>query len=191
MPQWGELHRSVKWKWKCGVLGNSLYVIYKYIYIKSIYLAVPDLCCGMQTLSCALWDPWLGTEPRPPALGVWSHSHWTTRKAPLGDSRVYLLALLEDHRTNTDWLYLILRGRYDYCAQPGDVTESRTMPGEGGSPAVWIKEGPTPVFFQYKQDLLGGLSWNINQNSIYLFTDTYSVCPSMRSVCRRKIESYF
>ena len=104
MPQWGELHRSVKWKWKCGVLGNSLYVIYKYIYIKSIYLAVPDLCCGMQTLSCALWDPWLGTEPRPPALGVWSHSHWTTRKAPLGDSRVYLLALLEDHRTNTDWL---------------------------------------------------------------------------------------
>ena len=30
------------------------------------------------------------------------------------------------------------------------------MPGEGGSPALWIKEGPTPVFFQYKQDLLGG-----------------------------------
>ena len=168
---------------------------------------MPDLCCGMRTLSCGLWDPWLGTEPRPPALGVWSPGHRTTRKAPLGNSRFYLLALLEDHRTNTDWLYLILRGRYNYCAQPGYVTESRTMPGEGGSPAVWIKEGPTPVFFQYKQDLLGGfvlfcfvsrvrkvlggLSWNINQNNMYLFTDTYSVCPSTCSVCRRKIESYF
>ena len=39
------------------------------------YLAVPGLCCGM-------WDqvPLPGIEPRPPALGVWSLSHWTPRE---------------------------------------------------------------------------------------------------------------
>ena len=26
--------------------------------------------------------PWPGIEPRPPALGVWSRSHWTTREVP-------------------------------------------------------------------------------------------------------------
>ena len=36
-------------------------------------------------LSCALWDPvpWPGIEPRPPALGVCSLSHWTTREVPI------------------------------------------------------------------------------------------------------------
>ena len=44
---------------------------------KKIYLTVPGLSCGM-------WDlvPWPGIEPRPPALGVWSLSHWTTREVP-------------------------------------------------------------------------------------------------------------
>ena len=33
--------------------------------------------------SCRTWDlvPWPGTEPRPPALGTWSFSDWTTRKS--------------------------------------------------------------------------------------------------------------
>ena len=32
--------------------------------------------------SCGVWDlvPWPGIEPRPPALGVWSLSRWTTRE---------------------------------------------------------------------------------------------------------------
>ena len=35
---------------------------------------------GMQTLSCSMWGlvPQLGIEPRPPALGTQSLSHWTT-----------------------------------------------------------------------------------------------------------------
>ena len=48
------------------------------------FLAV---ACGifsrsMRTLSCSLWDlvPWPGVEPRPPALEVWSLSHWSTRE---------------------------------------------------------------------------------------------------------------
>ena len=46
------------------------------------------LSCSMQTFSCGTWDlvPWPGIEPRLPALGVQSLSHWTTREVPfLGD----------------------------------------------------------------------------------------------------------
>ena len=44
---------------------------------KFIYLA-------MLGLSCSMWDlvSWPGIEPRPPALGVWSLSCWTTREVP-------------------------------------------------------------------------------------------------------------
>ena len=37
------------------------------------------------TLSYIMWDlvPWPGTEPTPPALGVWSLSPWNTREVPL------------------------------------------------------------------------------------------------------------
>ena len=40
-----------------------------------IYLAALSLSCGT-------WDlvSWPGTEPGPPALGVWSFSHWSTRE---------------------------------------------------------------------------------------------------------------
>ena len=36
--------------------------------------------CGTWTLSCGMWDlvPWPRMEPRSPALGAWSLSHWTT-----------------------------------------------------------------------------------------------------------------
>ena len=42
-----------------------------------IYLAAPGL-------SCSMWDlvPWPENEPRPPALGAWSLSHWTTSEVP-------------------------------------------------------------------------------------------------------------
>ena len=43
-------------------------------------------------LSCAMWDlvPRPGIKPRPPALGVWSLSHWTTREAPQGSGFFFL-----------------------------------------------------------------------------------------------------
>ena len=42
------------------------------------------LGCRMQTISCSLWDPvpWPWIEPRPPALGVQSLSHCTTKEVP-------------------------------------------------------------------------------------------------------------
>ena len=41
-----------------------------------------NFSCSMQTLSCSMWAlvPWLGIEPRPPALGEWSLSPRTTKK---------------------------------------------------------------------------------------------------------------
>ena len=50
----------------------------KYVFKKHIYLNV----CG---LSCSMWDlvPWPGIEPRPPTLGAWSLSHWTTMEVPI------------------------------------------------------------------------------------------------------------
>ena len=40
-----------------------------------LFLAVPR----------GMWDlPQPGIEPVPPALGAWSHNHWTTREVPYG-----------------------------------------------------------------------------------------------------------
>ena len=40
----------------------------------------------MPTLSCSMWDLLIvscpGIEPKAPALGAWSLSHWTTREVP-------------------------------------------------------------------------------------------------------------
>ena len=38
---------------------------------------------------CSMWDlvPWPGIELRPPALGAWSLSHWTTREVPISGFR--------------------------------------------------------------------------------------------------------
>ena len=47
-----------------------------------IYLAASGLSCGMQTHSCSLCTlvPQPESEPRAPALGVQSLSHWATRE---------------------------------------------------------------------------------------------------------------
>ena len=67
--------------WHCPFIllprGDSLtpFFFKKIIFI---YLSVLGLSCG-------IWDlvsrP--GIEPRPPALGTWSLSHWATREVPL------------------------------------------------------------------------------------------------------------
>ena len=52
------------------------FFFFKYLFL-FIYLAV-------LSLSCSIWDvvPQPGNELRPPALGAWSLSHWTTKKVP-------------------------------------------------------------------------------------------------------------
>ena len=48
------------------------------------YVACKSFSYSLQTLSCGMWDlvPHPGIKPRPPALGVWSFTHWTTREKP-------------------------------------------------------------------------------------------------------------
>ena len=57
------------------------------------------LCCGMQVFSCSMRNlvPWPGIEPRPPALGAQSHSHWTTREAPLTIFSVQFTGIKHNH----------------------------------------------------------------------------------------------
>ena len=42
------------------------------------------ICLSALGLSCGMWElvPQPGIKPGPPALGVWSLSHWTTREVP-------------------------------------------------------------------------------------------------------------
>ena len=57
-------------------LSLSSFSVSLFLNIYFYFLAVLGLSCGLQDLV-----PWLGLEPRPPALGAWRLSHWTTRKA--------------------------------------------------------------------------------------------------------------
>ena len=59
---------------KNGNTANHITFLKKYLFI---YLAAPHLRCSMQDLV-----PWPGIEPGPPAMGVRSLNHWTTRKSP-------------------------------------------------------------------------------------------------------------
>ena len=45
-------------------------------------MAAPGLSCGTGDLHCSMQAlvPQPEIEPRPPALGVWSLTHWTTRE---------------------------------------------------------------------------------------------------------------
>ena len=64
-----------------------------------------ELCgifsCSREALSYEMWDlvPWPGIEPQPPALGVRSLSHWTTREVP------DYIFLLKFHKYLQNWCY--------------------------------------------------------------------------------------
>ena len=74
-------------------LNKTTLVIYKHIKIciwlcRVLFAAAGSLLfteaceifsCGMQTLSCGMWDlvPWPKMEPWPSASGVQGLSHWT------------------------------------------------------------------------------------------------------------------
>ena len=64
---------------------GSAFSFFKKFILKFIYLAVPGLSCGMQTLSCCMCDlvPGPGIKPRPPVLGAQSLRHWTMREIPV------------------------------------------------------------------------------------------------------------
>ena len=80
------LHQSLRVtgcvvRWPIVFLKNT----YSFIWLCwTLVAACRIFSCGMQTLSCGMWDlvPWSGSEPGPPALGAQSLSNWTTREVP-------------------------------------------------------------------------------------------------------------
>ena len=62
-----------------GSKGYVLFLKYLFIYLSALGLSFStrDLCCSMRDLV-----PLPGVEPRPPALGARSLSHWTTKEVP-------------------------------------------------------------------------------------------------------------
>ena len=88
-----------------------LFFLKKYLFIwlhwvliagSSIFVALCGIfSCSRGTLSYEMWDlvPWPGIEPQPPALGVRSLSHWTTREVP------DYIFLLKFHKYLWNWCY--------------------------------------------------------------------------------------
>ena len=62
-----------------------IYLIYWVFNKYFIYLAALGLSFGIPILSWGMWDlvPWLGIEPRSPALGAWTLNHWTSEEVPI------------------------------------------------------------------------------------------------------------
>ena len=58
---------------------------------------------------CSMCDlvPWPGIEPRPPALGAWSLSHWTTGEV-LKQISLLLFPTLSDDSAICSWLFPLL-----------------------------------------------------------------------------------
>ena len=79
---------------------------FKIFSIKCLFIYLTAL-----SLSCSMWDlvPWPGIEPRSPALGAWSLSHWTTMEVPrtrLFYKSHFLLLVgknLNDNQRNCIW----------------------------------------------------------------------------------------
>ena len=61
-----------------------------------------DLCCGM-------WDlvPWPGIKPEPPALGVRSLSHWTTREVPVLTSWCNIFSYFSEYISDGSYFFLL------------------------------------------------------------------------------------
>lgn len=73
--EWGN-KRSVAndregMQWKSNKMFISIFFFFSF----KCRLTVPDVSWGMQDLV-----PWAGIDSRPPALGVWNLSQWTTRQ---------------------------------------------------------------------------------------------------------------
>ena len=80
----------------------------------------------MLGLSCGMHDlvPWLGMESGPPALGVQSLGHWTTREVPETIFFVLMSYTLDAHMFSSftykwgmSWLFRILQDLTSECSK--------------------------------------------------------------------------
>ena len=62
---------------------ESLFYLFNWLHhVLVVAHGIFNLCCGILTLSCGMWDllPWPVIEPGPPAWGGQSLNHWITMK---------------------------------------------------------------------------------------------------------------
>ena len=84
-----------------SIFQSLFYFLKFYIYL----LVVPGFSCGMQTLTCSMWDliPWPGIKPMSPCIWSWSLSHWTTREVPIFQSlNKYFFCKNKPHYSKND-----------------------------------------------------------------------------------------
>ena len=65
--------------------------------------------CQCWVLSCSMWDlvPWPKTKPRPPAVGAWSLSWWTTREVPKIFFKIFNFSLsFDSHLLKFSLIYM-------------------------------------------------------------------------------------
>ena len=68
-----------------SILFYFILIFYLFIWLHQVLVSALGIFSWIiQALSCCMWDLvlWLGIEPGPPALGVQSFSHRTTREIP-------------------------------------------------------------------------------------------------------------
>ena len=86
--------QRVRHNWATNTFIFQFHNLLSYSFLKKIFIYLAELGlsrvrgifgCGLGPLSYSMWDlvPWPGIEPRSPALGAWSLSHWTTREVPV------------------------------------------------------------------------------------------------------------
>ena len=113
------LEKDGGWQW--WVFLFTLYFVFSFFFFNLFIwlcqaLVVTNMIFNLwwagRVFSCAMWDlvPWPGIEPRPPALGVQSLSHWTTREVPCffkdGSLKFSNLNTQEHHWGDSIVLYL-------------------------------------------------------------------------------------
>ena len=91
-----------------GATGNGIFFFLLY-WVLVVASRIFNPCCSMQTLSCGMWDlvPQPGINPRPPALGVWSLSHWTTKDVS-GNGNFFFIK-------NSNCSFLVCKPIIDFC----------------------------------------------------------------------------
>ena len=64
---------------------NTLQFVYPLSFLKNSFYLSNEFIWLYQVLveAYGILVPWPGIEPRPPALGAWSLSHWITRRVPI------------------------------------------------------------------------------------------------------------
>jgi len=86
-----------------------------YIYFLNIYSFIHSfiqlcwvLVVACEIFCCGMWDlvPWPGSKPRPPALGIWSLSHWTTREVPIYTFYLHFFPIKHLIELITPWPYI-------------------------------------------------------------------------------------